>query len=106
MCIRDRFTAPDGGDKVTSDTVVNGDMTVYAQWERIIPTYTVRYDLNGGDGTIAPASIKEGEKVAIPTDPTRNGYKFLGWFTASTGGDKVCLLYTSLEGVRGEIRSV
>ena len=83
------FTAPDGGDKVTSDTVVNGDMTVYAQWERIIPTYTVRYDLNGGDGTIAPASIKEGEKVAIPTDPTRGGYKFLGWFTASTEGDKV-----------------
>lgn len=83
------FTERNGGDKVTSDTVVNGDMTVYAQWERIIPTYTVRYDLNGGDGTIAPASIKEGEKVAIPTDPTRNGYKFLGWFTASTGGDKV-----------------
>lgn len=83
------FTKSDGGDKVTSDTVVNGDMTVYAQWERIIPTYTVRYDLNGGDGTIAPASIKEGEKVAIPTDPTRGGYKFLGWFTASTGGDKV-----------------
>lgn len=83
------FTAPDGGDKVTSDTVVNGDMTVYAQWERIIPTYTVRYDLNGGDGTIAPASIKEGEKIALPADPTRDGYEFIGWFTAPTGGDKV-----------------
>ena len=83
------FTAPDGGNKVTADTVVNGNMTVYAQWERIIPTYTVSYDLNGGDGTIAPTSVKEGEKVAIPTDPTRDGYKFLGWFTTSTGGDKV-----------------
>lgn len=83
------FTASTGGDRVTADTIVNGNMTVYAQWERIIPTYTVSYDLNGGDGTIATASVKEGEKVTIPTDPTRNGYKFLGWFTERNGGSKV-----------------
>ena len=83
------FTAPDGGDKITSDTVVNGNMTVYAQWERIIPTYTVSYDLNGADGTIAPASVKEGEKVTLPADPTRDGYNFLGWFTERHGGGKV-----------------
>lgn len=83
------FTESDGGDKVTSDTVMNGNMTLYAHWERIIPTYTVIYDMNGGNGSIAPASVKEGEKVTIPTDPTRDGHKFLGWFTASTGGDKV-----------------
>lgn len=83
------FTAPTGGDKVTADTVVTGNMTVYAQWERIIPTYTVSYDANGGNGTYSPTTVKEGEKITLPADPTREGYKFLGWFTDPTGGDKV-----------------
>ena len=83
------FTASDGGDKVTSDTVVNGNMTVYAQWERIIPTYTVSYDVNGGDGSYGDATVSEGDKVTLPTDPTRDGYKFLGWFTELDGGSKV-----------------
>lgn len=83
------YDAETGGNKLDRANAVTSDITVYARWERIIPTYTLSYDLNGGDGTIAPASIKEGEKVAIPTDPTRSGYKFLGWFTSSTGGDKV-----------------
>lgn len=83
------FTERHGGDKVTSDTVVNGDMTVYAQWERIIPTYTVSYDVNGGDGSYSDATVSEGGKVTLPTDPTRDGYKFLGWFTERDGGSKV-----------------
>ena len=83
------FTAPDGGDKITSDTVVNGNMTIHAHWERIIPTYTVSYDVNGDNGSYSPTTVKEGEKITLPADPTRDGYEFLGWFTAKTGGDKI-----------------
>lgn len=83
------FTERNGGSEVSSDTVVTGNMTVYARWERIVPTYTVSYDVNGGNGTYSPTTVKEGEKIALPADPTRDGYEFIGWFTAPTGGDKV-----------------
>ena len=83
------FTERNGGSKVSSDTVVTGNITVHARWERIIPTYTVSYDVNGGNGSYSPTTVKEGEKITLPADPTREGYKFLGWFTTPTGGDKV-----------------
>ena len=34
----------------------------------------------GADGTITTQIIKHGEKVVRPTDPTREGYTFLGWY--------------------------
>ena len=43
------FTAVEGGDEVTADTVVTGNMTVYAQWEEI--AYTYNY-IDNGDGTV------------------------------------------------------
>ena len=30
-----------------------------------------------------------GEKLNLPTEPTRKGYAFLGWFTQETGGTQV-----------------
>lgn len=83
------YDAETGGNRLDGTNAVTSDITLYARWERIIPTYTLSYDLNGGDGTIAPASIKEGEKITLPADPTRDGYEFLGWFTAPTDGDRV-----------------
>lgn len=83
------FTERNGGSEVSSDTVVTGNMTVHAHWERIIPTYTVSYDANGGNGSYSPTTVKNGEKITLPADPTREGYEFLGWFTAPTGGDRV-----------------
>ncbi len=89
------FTAPKGqefdawdlgkpGDKID----VNGDMTVKAQWKDI--TYTVKYDPNGGEGTMDDASVKYGEKLTLPecgfTAPT--GKEFDKWDLGKPG-DKV-----------------
>ncbi|MBE6126605.1 MAG: hypothetical protein E7182_01295 [Erysipelotrichaceae bacterium] len=41
--------------------------------------HTVAFDSNGGDQTYDSQTIKHGEKVAKPTDPTRFGYDFLNW---------------------------
>ena len=41
--------------------------------------HTVAFDSNGGDQTYDSQTIKHGEKVAKPTDPTRLGYEILNW---------------------------
>lgn len=42
------FTEPDGGDRVTSDTKVKGNLTVYAHWRPI--EYTIRFHPNAENG--------------------------------------------------------
>ena len=43
------------------------------------PEYTVTFDSNGGT-SVADVKVHEGETISKPSDPTRSGYKFLGWF--------------------------
>lgn len=52
-------------------------------------SYTVTFDLNySGAGTYQTLSVKSGDKVTEPANPTRSNYSFLGWYTAATGGAK------------------
>ena len=44
------------------------------------PNYTVSFDLNGGSGSVEAQVVTEGSDVTKPTDPTREGYTFLGWY--------------------------
>lgn len=53
----------------------------------VTETYTVTYDVNGGTGTIAPATVNAGESITLDdgsgiTPPT--GETFLGWAKTST----------------------
>ena len=43
------------------------------------PTYTVTFDANGGE-TIAAITETSGKRISKPSDPTRQGYAFAGWF--------------------------
>lgn len=67
------------GDKILTNTVVNGDMIVYAKLTA--KTYTISY--NGNGVTIDPSISSEktyGEPVKLDaTVLTRPGYTFLGW---------------------------
>ena len=83
------FDAKDGGNEITADTVVSSDMTIYAHWERIIPSYKVSYDTNGGNEHYDTETVKEGDKIKLPAAPTRDGYKFVGWFDAKDGGNEI-----------------
>ena len=40
----------------------------------------------GDDASVAPISVRFGQPVGELPTPTREGYNFLGWFTASEGG--------------------
>lgn len=42
--------------------------------------YTVTFDVSGGNEAIPNQTVKSGGKIEKPTDPTRDGYMFDGWY--------------------------
>ena len=49
--------------------------------------YSVFFMMNYGDaGAYTAETVKAGEKVSKPANPSRSGYSFKGWFTAAEGG--------------------
>lgn len=60
------------------DTPIEDDLTVYAKWT--INQYTITFNSNQGT---AVSSITQdyGTTVIQPTDPTREGYTFDGWYS-------------------------
>ena len=63
---------------------------VTANFTRTANSYTATFDANGG-GTVTPSSITKKYGEALGTLPTvsRTGYTFNGWFTATSGGQKI-----------------
>ena len=59
--------------------------TFYAQFAPA--EYKITWDL--GTGKTETTDQTYGEKLNLPTEPTRKGYAFLGWFTQETGGTQV-----------------
>lgn len=59
-------------------TAITDDVTLYALWN---PIWTVDFDLNY-DSPNNPNSEKvdDGDNASQPTNPTRDGYDFGGWF--------------------------
>lgn len=49
--------------------------------------YMVTFDLNYGNDTRYDAkTVKEGETVSKPSNPSRSGYSFSGWYVEKSGG--------------------
>lgn len=68
-----------GGDPYDFTTPVMQDLTLTASWTKNKSTYTVSFDLNGGDGDAPSQKVEEGSTVSRPDNPTREGYTFAGW---------------------------
>ena len=64
---------------------VRSNLTFVAQWWPV-----VTFDANGGAWSSGEAMhyVKITDKVAAESTPVRNGYTFLGWYTAADGGDR------------------
>ena len=70
------------GDSFT----LRGDVTLYAQWTAKA-TATVRFDANGGQGTVGPQTGLEGSPFTAPEGSglSNPGYSFAGWNTSADG---------------------
>jgi uncharacterized repeat protein (TIGR02543 family) len=66
--------------------------TLYAQWTA--NTLTVTYNSQGGSAISSGSTTTGGQIAASPGTPTRAGYTFNGWFTASSGGTAISFPYT------------
>lgn len=86
------WTAPSGGEQVTSDTVVTETEThtLYAHWTEKRASI-VTFDGNGGrvKSKEAHLELSDGNLYGELPTPLREGYGFDGWFTAPDGGEPI-----------------
>ena len=59
---------------------VTSNLTIHAKWIDYTPViHVVKFESNGGT-YIADVEVENGNALAAPSDPVREGYVFLGWF--------------------------
>lgn len=59
-------------------SAVTGNLTLYAKWDS---SYTVTFVYNDGATADSTVGVTEGGTLEKPSDPTRDGYLFGGWYT-------------------------
>ena len=66
-------------------TMPNAGATVKPVFKKI--TYSISYDLNGGswNGAAGVGEYEVGSEVTLPTNVTKSGYDFLGWYEVENG---------------------
>jgi uncharacterized repeat protein (TIGR02543 family) len=84
-CLSDSYTTDGGHLNATGKTKVAGAWWRMAALLASDPVWTVSFDSQGGSA-VSSQNIEDGGLVTEPSDPTRTGYTFNGWFTASSGG--------------------
>ena len=89
------FTSAEGGTQITPDSKVNisSTQTLYAHYT--IKKITVTFDKNNGNNpSYSSKQYTYGEPYGDLPTGSRTGYKFLGWYTASSGGTLVTIWST------------
>ena len=85
------YTKASGGSKVTASTVFTDysmeSVTLYAHWTNNVCTIT--FDANGGSCVTTSREINCGATIGPLPTATRDYYTLTGWYTASSGGDRV-----------------
>ena len=86
----DGYFAPDSNIKRSEVAAIVTRMAVASLRKSItFDCYTVTFDLNYSNAPESQVvSVKAGTAVTPPTNPTRIGYTFKGWYTAASGGEK------------------
>lgn len=81
--------------KFDFNTKITKDITLTAKWEKVekeepdntgttsTTKYTVKFDSNGGT-SVKSVSVEKNKTVTKPTDPTRDGYTFIGWYNGES----------------------
>lgn len=78
------YTEKEGGTQVTPDTVLTGDITVYAHWKLIAFKVVYDYQTNGGSSVSQKEDMVQiGSPVNLNVTASKNEYDFVGWNTNS-----------------------
>lgn len=79
------YTQREGGSKITSSDTVSSAIQLYAHWH--LKTYAVRFDANGGSGSMDDlATCEYGANYTLPDNQfTWNGRGFYCWNTKPDG---------------------
>ncbi len=72
-----------------STTLITDHLPLYAKWTK--NRYTVTFDVDGQTDLISSVSVEHGNGVSKPTDPTKEGYTFDGWYTDAAYTNKYTL---------------
>ncbi len=77
-----------GEDEYDFSTPVNNNITLTARWKEreILQSFTVTFDTDGGSGVESQTVTKNG-KLTLPSEPTKDGYEFIGWYLGETRFD-------------------
>ncbi|MCI9234065.1 MAG: hypothetical protein HFH08_05700 [Bacilli bacterium] len=69
------------GELFDTTTPIKENMLLHAKWEKTGATLThiVNFETYGGT-TIEPIEVSEGRTFTKPLNPSKNGYKFVGWY--------------------------
>lgn len=79
-----------------STTPITDHIKLYAKWTK--NSYTVTFDVDGQTDLISSVSVEHGNGVSKPTDPTKEGYTFDGWYTDAAYTNKYTLWGDSITG--------
>ena len=69
-------------DKTNAKSASDGGYLYYSP-------YTLKFDANGGTCSTSSKIVEENKKYGTLPTPTRDGYAFVGWYTAKEYGSKV-----------------
>lgn len=88
------YTALENGERVSTSTIFTENTTVYAHWIEYL--VTVIFDSNGGNltGVQSMTTNSSGKLLELPSEPTRENYTFLGWYTQPNDGTQVSIYTT------------
>lgn len=83
------FDALEGGNQVMSIPLGStGHKTLYARYNAVL--YTIAYELDGGElqgsNLVNYTLVTE---IFTFSEPTKEGYQFIGWYNANVGGEKI-----------------
>jgi len=62
------------------ETAINSNITLYAKWIVEDGKFEVKFDTAEGGSSVATQVLEENQKATKPADPTREHYKFDGWY--------------------------
>lgn len=77
-----------GGEVLDAIPVASKDASYYAVVTQVKQKYTVTFNSNGGSAVEAQI-VEYGALATLPTEPTYDGHKFMGWCTDKNGESNV-----------------